>query len=253
MLETTFLLIGSSAGSILFAMAKSPAAKKTFTAMLERDGTRLHWVVVRVPFDIAKAWPVRRGRSVRGTIEEFDFRTTLFPHPKGGGLVLLVNKAMRAAAGAHVGAKVRITLEPDLEEREVTIPPEVQKELKGNRRLQKWIDQLSPSMRREIGKWVCEPKSAESRAKRAAKMAERLFQAMEGESDPPPVLKMAFQRQPLAKDGWEALTPAQRRNHLLGIFYYETPEARERRAEKAVEEALSRLKAGRGRAQHNDE
>ena len=93
-------------------------------------------------------------------------------------------------------------------------------------------------MRREIGKWVGEPKGAETRQKRAEKMAERLMQAMEGEDDPPPVLRAAFQRQPHALKGWMAMTPVQRRSHLMGIFYYETVEARERRAAKAVEEAL---------------
>jgi hypothetical protein len=34
------------------------------------------------------------------------------------------------------------------------------------------------------------------------------------------------------------MTPVQRRSHLLGIFYYQSPEAREKRAAKAVEEAL---------------
>jgi uncharacterized protein YdeI (YjbR/CyaY-like superfamily) len=52
------------------------------------------------------------------------------------------------------------------------------------------------------------------------------------------VLRAAFQQQPRALMGWTKLTPTQRRNHLLGIFYYETVEARERRAAKAVEEAL---------------
>ena len=34
------------------------------------------------------------------------------------------------------------------------------------------------------------------------------------------------------------MTPTQRRNHLLGIFYVQTVEGREKRAAKAVEEAL---------------
>ena len=38
------------------------------------------------------------------------------------------------------------------------------------------------------------------------------------------------------------LTPAQRRGHLLGIFYYEGVEARERRAALAVEEAMKRAR-----------
>jgi uncharacterized protein YdeI (YjbR/CyaY-like superfamily) len=211
---------------------------KTFTAVLEPDGTQLRWVVARVPFDLAKAWPVRNGRRVRGEIEGFPFRTSLFPDRRRGTHILLVNKKMQSGAGARVGDKVRIRLEPDLEERPTLMPPELNRELKGDRKLRKWFDAMSPSMRREIGKWVSEPKGAETRQKRAEKMAERLLQAMEGEQEPPPVLRAAFQREPRALEGWNKLTAAQRRNHLLGIFYYEAVEARERRAAKAVDDAL---------------
>lgn len=214
----------------------SPTPKKSFTAVLERDGTALHWIVARVPAEIAKAC----GRRVQGDIDGFAFRTTLFPHPRGGGVVLLVNKKMRTAAKAGVGTAVRIRLERDSEERPTDTPAELEKHLRGDCALKQWYLKLSPSMRREAAKWINEPKSAESRQKRAVKMAERLLQAMEGELDPPPVLRAIFQRRPLARAGWDALTPVQRRNHLLGIFYYETPEARERRAAKAVDEALRR-------------
>ena len=220
------------------------SARKSFTALLERDGTALRWVVARVPFDVKTVWPARVGRRVRGEIEGFAFRTTLFPHPRGGGLVLLVNKKMRAGAGVGVGDKVRIVLEPDLEERPAELPPELKKLLRGERELERWIGKLSPSNRREIGKWIGEPKSAASRQKRAERMAERLMQAMEGEIDPPPVLRSIFQRQPHARAAWEALTPTQRRNHLLGIFYYQTVEGRERRAAKAIEAALEAGRSG---------
>ncbi len=219
----------------------SVSAKKSFTAVLERDGTALHWIVARVPAEIAKAC----GRRVRGEIDGFAFRTTLFPHPGGGGLVVLVNKKMRTAAKVELGAVVRIRLERDPEERPTETPAELEKHLRGDRALKQWYLKLSPSMRREVAKWINEPKSAESRQKRAVKMAERLLQAMEGELEPPPVLRAIFQRQPLARAGWEALTPVQRRNHLLGIFYYETPEARERRAAKAIDEALRRMASQR--------
>jgi len=36
------------------------------------------------------------------------------------------------------------------------------------------------------------------------------------------------------------MTKLQRRNHLLGIFYYQSPEARERRTQRVVAEALQR-------------
>ena len=216
----------------------STPATKSFTALLEPDRTRLRWVISRIPFDVAKAWPERRGLRVRGEIEGFAFRTSLFADARGGGPFLLVNKKMQAAAKASVGSRVRIRLEPDLEERAAAVPPELALALKGDRRLPKWFAGMSYSCRKEIGDWVSEPTSAATRAKRAEQMAERLLLTLEGEIELPPVLRAAFLRQPLARKGWEAMTPTQRRNHLLGIFYYQTAEARERRAATVVEEAL---------------
>jgi uncharacterized protein YdeI (YjbR/CyaY-like superfamily) len=225
---------------------RSSSPRKSFAALLEPDGTALNWVVARVPFDIAKAWPTRNGRRVRGDIDGFPFRTTLFPDPRGSGHILLVNKKMQSAAGAGAGSRVRIALEPDLDERPILLPPEFARELSADRKLRRWFDTLSDSMRREIGKWADEPKSAASRLKRAQRMAERLMQAMEGEHDPPPVLRAAFTRNPAARDAWLALTPTQRRNHLLGFFYYESAEGRERRAAKAIEDALAAAKRKAG-------
>ena len=62
--------------------------------------------------------------------------------------------------------------------------------------------------------------------------------AMDGELELPPILRVAFQQHPLAREGWEAMTPTQRRNHLLGIFYVQTVEGRQCRATKALEEAV---------------
>lgn len=211
---------------------------KSFKAVLEPLRNNLGWVIARVPFDPIKAWPKRRGLRVRGEIEGYAFRTSLFAFSSGAGHFLLVNKKMLAGAKAAVGEIVRIRLEPDFEERSVETPPELERELKGDRRLPKWFAGLSNSMRKEVGDWVTQPKSAASRQKRAEQMAVRLLLALEGETETPPILQAAFQRQPLARKGWEAMTPLQRRNKLLYVFYCETAEARERRADRAVEEAL---------------
>lgn len=211
---------------------------KFFTAVLEPDRTRLRWTIARIPFDVEKAWPVRRRLRVRGQINGFPFRTSLFPDPRGNGHILLVNKKMQAGAEASVGTAVEIELEPDMEEREAVVPAELAAALKGDRRLRKWFDGLNYSMRKAVGDWVGEPNAAESRRNRAEQMAERLLLTLEGETELPPVLRAAFLRQPLAQKGWEAMTPVQRRGHLLGIFYYRTAEGRERRTAKAVEEAL---------------
>jgi uncharacterized protein YdeI (YjbR/CyaY-like superfamily) len=220
----------------------SPSAVKNFTAVLEPLQTGLGWVVARIPFDVARAWPVRRGKRVRGQIAGFTFRSSLMAYAGGGGHFLLVNKKMQAAAQAGVGSKVRIQLEPDLEERAAAMPVELERALKEDRRLWKWFGGLNDHRRREICAVVSEPQSADARERKAARMAEWLLLTLEGESDPkdpPPILKAAFMRQPQARLGWEAMSTARRRNHLLGIFHLQTAEARERRAARAIEDALS--------------
>jgi uncharacterized protein YdeI (YjbR/CyaY-like superfamily) len=230
----------------------SPSKIKSFTAVLEPLQTGLGWVVARIPFDVDKAWPARKGVRVRGEIfsanskgpvaksqsEGLAFRTSLMANAGVAGHFLLVNRKMQAAIKAKVGSRVRIRLEPDMEERPAVVPAELAQALKGDRRLRKWFDGLNYSMRKAIGDWVNEPKSAASREQRAERMAERLLLTLEGETKVPPILHAAFLRQPQARMGWEAMTATQRRNHLLGIFYYQDVEARELRAAKAIEEAL---------------
>lgn len=230
----------------------TPSVRKSFTTVLEPLPWELGWIIAPIPFDIAKAWPVRCRLRVRGEIfevnqksgrlshegEGFAFRTSLFPDSRGEGHFLLVNKKMQAAAKATLGSKVRIQLEPDFEERVAEMPPELSSALKGDRRLRPWFDRLGHSRRKDIGGWVNQARSKESRKKRAVQMAEWLLLTLEGEIDPPPILKAAFQFQPRARAGWEAMTPTQRRNHLLGIFHYQSAESREKRAAKAIEDAL---------------
>lgn len=211
---------------------------KSFRATLEPLRNGLGWVIARLPFDPAKAWPQRKGRRIRGHIAGFPFRSSLFPTSDRQGHFILVNKKMQAAANASIGSRVSITLEPDLEERAALVPPELALALKPDRRLRKWFSALSYSVRKAIGDWVAQPKSSASRQRRAQAMAERLLLTLEGERELPPILEVAFQRQHLARQGWLAMTPAQRRGHLLGIFYYQGGPARDRRTAQAVQDAL---------------
>ncbi len=214
------------------------AKPKTFTANLESVGDKLKWVIVRVPFDIAKAWPERNGRRVRGEINGIPFRSSLFPEKGTSVHMLVVNRKMQASAKARPGSPARITMEPDMEQRNVELPAEFTRALKGARGLRKYFEAISPSMQKGLMMMIDGLKSPDSRRNRAERIAEALMQAMEGEEYPPPILRAAFQRQPLAEAGWKAMTPIQRRNHLLGIFYYQSTDARERRTERAIEEAV---------------
>jgi len=220
--------------------------QKKFRGVLQPDNTALKWVIVKVPFDPAKAWPKRNRLRVKGTINGFLFRTSLFSSAEHGH-ILLVNKQMQKGAKVAVGDPADIVLEPDLEERPASVPSELEKLLKQDRALKNWFGQLSHSMRKYIGATIDACKSPEARKNRAEQMVERMMLAMEGESEMPPILQVAFRRQPRALTGWQAMTPVQRRGHLLGIFYYQSPESRQKRADKAVAEALHVAERGNQR------
>jgi hypothetical protein len=212
---------------------------KTFRATLERIQSRLAWTIIRIPFDVGKVWGTRGQLRVKGAINGFAFRTSLFP-ARGGGHILLVNKRMQKGGDVRQGMDARFHLEPDLEERAAIVPAGLKRFLKEDASLNEWFKQLNYSTRSEIGKWIMQVKSAEARARRAEQMAERLFLVMDAERELPPVLQIAFSRDARALEGWRSMSPSQRRGHLFGIFYYRTPEARARRIEKTLQDASAR-------------
>jgi uncharacterized protein YdeI (YjbR/CyaY-like superfamily) len=221
---------------------------KNFRARLELVRDYMNWTVVRVPFDAANTWPEMKRRRVKGTLNGVGFRTSLLTIAKGDGDCIVVYKKMQREACVKPGDEVKVTLEPDFEQRQVILPDEFARILKGERELRKWFEKsLSQSDRSWIGHFIGQAKSAETRERRAEQMAERLMLTMEGEVETPPILKMAFQRHPLAEQGWKAMTTVQRRRQLLGIFYYRTPESREKRLQQMIEEALAVAERARRR------
>jgi hypothetical protein len=211
-------------------------APKTFRATLERIQSRLGWTIIRIPFDVGKVWGTRGQLRVKGEINGFAFRTSLFP-ARGGGHILLVNKNMQEGGDARQGMSARFHLEPDLEKRIAVVPAELKRFFQEDAYLRRWFEKLNHSTRSEIGKWIIQVKSPQTRVRRAEQMAERLLAVMEAERELPPVLQTAFARNPRALQGWMRMSPSHRRRHLFAIFYYRTPEARARRIEKTLQEA----------------
>ena len=215
----------------------TPAAKR-FEARLERMRSRLNWIVIHVPFDASAVWGLRGQVKVKGEINGFAFRTSLFP-TRDGRHILLVNKRMQKGARAGEGSVARFQIALDREERTVTIPEDLKQILSQDRSLRRWYDKLNHSTRNEIAKWIADPKSAQARARRAEQMAERLLAVMDAEQELPPILQLAFARYPhaSAREGWDLMSTSRRRGHLFGIFYYRTPDAQARRIEKMLEDA----------------
>jgi hypothetical protein len=224
---------------------------KRFRAVLEKGNRALGWTIARVPFDPAEVWKERVRLRVKGEVNGFGFRTSLFPAPaafpdparldgegaKQGRFYLLVSRAMQVGAGVGLGEMAEFRLEPDLEPREAELPDELAVLLDEEEGLRAWYGGLSEYMRREIGKWVLGVKSEAARLRRAEQMAERLLATMEAEVELPPVVEAAFRLRPKARAGWARMTAVQRRGELCGVFYYRTVEARQRRVEKLVEVA----------------
>ena len=189
-----------------------------------------------MPFDAAQLWARRGQIKVKGEINGFAFRTSLFPTREGQHF-LLVNKRMQKGARAFEGSVAMVQLELDVEERTVTIPSELLPIFTEDRSLRSWYDKLNHSTRNDIAKWVSEPKSKQARSRRAEQIAERLLNVMDAERELPPVLQLAFARHAQAREGWDSMSSARRRGHLFGIFYYRTPEAQGRRIDKMLDDA----------------
>jgi uncharacterized protein YdeI (YjbR/CyaY-like superfamily) len=242
--------LGFTMRQVTPAMAP-PAKTKSFRATLERSGEGLNWVIIRVPLDVAKVWGKRGQLRVKGEINGFPFRTSLFPTGKGTH-ILMVNKKMQKGGAAWPGTTAQLRLEPDLAERVVRVPRELERVLGQSKRLRKYYDSLNYSMRNWISNSVAERKQAESRARRAEQTAEWLMEAMEAERELPPMFQIAVIRNPKVRERWEQMSPSQRRAHFLGVFYYRKPESRARRLQKAVETMLeSAEKRGNRRRRNN--
>ena len=208
-------------------------AGKSFKAVLERKPGRLGWTIVRVPANVSKAWG-RGAVKVRGQINGFEFRTSLFPDGKGGHS-LLVNKQMQRSAGAVTGHRAHFRLVPDTTERVVKVPAELAKVLAKSKRLKRFYESVNYSIRKWIADQVSAGHAPATRSRKAEQVAEWLMETMEAEHALPPLLERALAQDPQARRGWDQMTPAMRRGQLMGIFHVRGVEARSRRLAKAVQ------------------
>jgi uncharacterized protein YdeI (YjbR/CyaY-like superfamily) len=214
---------------------KGNSVSRSFRAKLEPlHGNGLNWTIARLPFPAEKVWGVRGMLRVRVRVEEVEFPTSLFP-VRSGGHFILVNKKIQKAAGIRLGDEATFTVTPDLAPREVKLSSELERALGQDRSLRKWFDRLSYSVRKWLADLVDAAKSAEARLKRADRIAEQVMEAMDAENELPPLLRLTFSRIPGAERAWKNMTDIQRRNNLLAVFYYRTPQSRIKRIQRIFE------------------
>jgi hypothetical protein len=82
-----------------------------FEAKVERAGEGGAWMVLMIPRDVSEGLGSRGRVSVRGTVNGFPIKTSIFPNGDGTHH-LMFNKAMQKGAGAAEGSTVMVELEP---------------------------------------------------------------------------------------------------------------------------------------------
>jgi uncharacterized protein YdeI (YjbR/CyaY-like superfamily) len=153
---------------------------------------------------------------------------------------MIVNKQMQKGAKVRAGMKAQFRMEADTEKRVAPAVAEMETVFRSSKALRKFYASLSPSTQTDIARFIAAAKQPATRRRRAEQMAERLMETMEAERDLPPLIRQVFAREPGAFESWNQMTPTHRRRHLLSIFYYRDPLARQRRIELTVEEMRKR-------------
>lgn len=112
-------------------------------------------------------------RRVRGTVNGYPIRLGLLPLA-GGGRYLMLNKDVCRAASVQVGQHVQLALEPDPEPNQVDLPPELAEAFEAWPEAREGFERLTGSMRRAVAQHVRTARQAETRARRAVELTERL-------------------------------------------------------------------------------
>ncbi|MFI5202580.1 MAG: YdeI/OmpD-associated family protein [Candidatus Kapaibacterium sp.] len=216
--------------------------QKKFTGPLKKlddaGSANLGWRVVDIPFDVKKTFGKAGRLPVRGEVNGFAFRTSLFPR-KDGKHFLLMNKQMQKGAGVTMlGDSVSVEIELDEEERTIATPPLLKKILSEEDGLLEYFEAFTYSMRKFMADSITDTKTPAAKRRRAERMAMILMEMRDGEEHPPPILEAEFAHNPKARAGWELMSPSRRRGHLWGICYYQNPTSRARRARQAIEDMV---------------
>jgi hypothetical protein len=129
---------------------------------------------VEIPFDVEAAFGSKRPK-VKALIEGVEYRGTLVRMGTECH-ILGIRKEIRGQIGKTFGDEIHVTVEADLEERVVEVPPELTTELKRDREAGAFFDKLSYTHKREYVTWISEAKKPETRQARVLKTIEMLKQ-----------------------------------------------------------------------------
>jgi hypothetical protein len=122
---------------------------------------------MEVPPEVVAALGESKRPPVRVTINGYTYRSTVAV--LGGRFMVGVSNEVRAASGVAAGDTVDVELELDTAPREVTVPPELARELARDAAARTAFEALSYSKKRLLVDPVANAKTAETRDRNIAK------------------------------------------------------------------------------------
>ena len=145
--------------------AKPPV--KRFRVLLEKH-EHSEAVLFTLPFDASRFFGTRARVPVRGTINGFPFRSSIFPEGDGTHY-MAVNRETREGAGVRGGETVSVVMERDDEPRVVTPPEELARAIRKSRAARAAWERLSYTHQKEYADAVASAKRPETRERRVEK------------------------------------------------------------------------------------
>jgi Domain of unknown function (DUF1905)/Bacteriocin-protection, YdeI or OmpD-Associated len=137
---------------------------KRFRVLLEKDENS-EVTGITIPFDVLKVFGTRARVPVRGTINGFPYRSSIFPMG-GGRHYMAVNKSLREGAKAKGGETVSVVMERDEEPRVITPPEDFARALRASKKAASAWEKLSYTHQKEHARAIEEAKKPETRARR---------------------------------------------------------------------------------------
>jgi len=124
-------------------------------------------VGMEVPAEVIEALGKGKRPPVKVTINGYTFRTTV--GAMGGRSMVAINAETRKGAGVSGGETLDAIIELDTESRDLPVPADLAKALKGSASAKKQFDALTPSKKKAIIVSIEGAKTADTRQRRLDK------------------------------------------------------------------------------------
>lgn len=144
-------------------------SKISFDTTIHQTGNNTGIIV---PEEIVSQLNAGKKPAVNVTVNNYTYRNSIAS--MGGRFLISVSADIRSKTGIKGGDKVTVTLELDIQPREVVLPADFEKALKANKEAKAFFDTLSYSNKQRYVLPIGEAKTEETRQRRIEKAVKEL-------------------------------------------------------------------------------